>query len=227
MKDKLNQIAAMATLLMAIGCAETTPDALKEVLVAQNYWLVNANNDSTQVEFLETCTRHFNWQAFIVNEWELKEVDGQLMLNFDTHDFEPKQSADGGFEFHCAKTGERLVKAAAATYNSQALLGTWEDAHYSGKQPGELPPCPNGSPSVPSITFKADNCTIQDFCASKVEPCQINALAKIICVGDPCAAGDQWKIKELSGDKLVLDMRRMDGDKLSYEFNKWYVRVKG
>ncbi|GEM_PF-4500784 len=223
MKNNITLLALLVTLL-AVGCTETTPNALKEALVGQDYWLINNNNDTTQVEFLETCTRHFNWQAFIVNEWELKEVDGQLVLNFDTHDFVPKQSADGGFEFHCAKTGERLVRANAATYNSEALLGTWVDVHVAGKQPGELPPCPDGTPTLPSITFMSANCTVQDYCTAKEVPYQINALAKIICMGDPCTSTGQWKIKELSANNLVLDVRKIEGEKVSYEFSKRYVR---
>lgn len=221
-------MAVIGIMMLTASCSKTSPDAIKEALIGQNYWLINANNDSTQVEFLENnCTRNYNWQAFIVDEWEINEVDGQLVLNFDTHDFEPKQLADNSFEFHCAKTGERLVKASAATFSTEALLGTWEDAHFSGKQPSELSPCPNGTPVVPSITFKGSECTIQDFCASKVEQYAINALAKNICFGDPCTAGDQWKIKELSGEKLVLDVRKIVDGKVTYEFNKRYVRVRG
>ena len=220
-------MAIVGMMLLTVGCSKISHDDLKQALIGQNYWLINANNDSTQVEFLETCTRNFNWQAFIVNEWEIREVLGHPTLNFDTHDFEPKRLADDSFEFYCAKTGERLVKANATNFSAEALQGTWEDAHFSGKQPAELPPCANDTPAVPSITFKGSDCTIQDFCATKSEHFEVNALAKTICLGDPCAAGDQWKIKELSGDKLVLDVKKTVDGKVGYEFNKWYVRVKG
>lgn len=213
--------------LLVFGCAKISTVDVKSALVGNSYYLINPPKDSSQVEFFDTCSRHYNWSAFIVDEWEVKEDNGHVLLNYDTHDFAPKE-VDGELEFLCEKTGQRLVRAKTLDFNIESLSGTWEDAHYAGTTPGmPLPRCANGQANIPGYTFKSGGgCTSQDFCESKKVTFTVNPNFKIITIGTPCSSFEQLRIRQLTPEKLVVDRQYEENGKLSYEFNKWFVKVK-
>jgi hypothetical protein len=215
--------------VLAFGCSEISENSLKSALVGQSYYLRTSPEQSFQVEFFEKCAKHYNWEAFIVDEWELREGgNGGLLLHFDTHDFVPKQLEDGTFEFFCEKTGQQLVKAQPLEFNAAVLNGTWEDAHYAGATPGmPLPTCPEKSAMVPAFVFNAGSVTVRDFCTSSEQPFFVNPTFKIINIGEPCSSQEQLKIKELSPTKMVVDRQFEKDGKMNIEYNKWYVKMGG
>lgn len=212
---------------LTTGCAkEITTDTVQQALVGQNYWLMESKDKYiSQVEFLEKCSRHFNWEAFVVDEWQVKEVEGKVVLNFDTNDFTPTKTEKGDLEFVCEKNGHRLVKTNPATFDRSQLAGKWTDAHYFKRKLERMTPCPDGTPGVfPSISFDEKNCTMQDSCGSKVVPYTVNPVSKTICLGEPCTEDEQqWRILKIQKDLLVFNVRKMVDGRVGYEFNKQYV----
>lgn len=215
--------------LLAFGCSKVSKESVKTALVGQSYYLINSPKDSAQVQFFENCSRHYTWDVFIVDEWELKEDgSGKIILYYDTHDFTPKPVGDDEFEFICEKTGQRLVKAKPVAFNAEALNGTWEDAHYVGASPGTpLPACEGKQAMVPGYTFKTVGCTVRNFCESHEAEYLINPAFNSIIIGDQCSSVEHLRIFELTPTKLVVEREHELGGKMTRDINLWFVKKNG
>ncbi|MBI1227178.1 MAG: hypothetical protein GC192_18245 [Bacteroidetes bacterium] len=215
--------------IIFFSCADYSTDEVKAALINHDYWLINAqNDDTTNITFYETCSKHYSWEKFIVDEWEVSLKDNHLILDFDTHDYIPKQLGDGDFEFNCTQTGERLVKAMEPEFDKNKILGKWYLEQYAQGIPNDANPCP-GQPEtsihIPGIDFKEGNCTILNLCDSREEPYLVKQLFKMIIFGDPCSSKEAWRIKLLENNLLVVDRQYEAEGKLNYELNKRFVRA--
>lgn len=230
----LKLLALLFVLIQSIGCSSGLTEAdIKDAVLGKNYFLVSNQKDTVRLEFLDSCARDFTWTKSLILDWSAEVADGKVVLDFDVQNFEPKKLDGGGLEFVNAKNGDRLVQANDADFSLEALAGEWSDLQYINFKKGisrgltapECPDMPKDSFYIPTYRFVDGKCSGKGICKEFETNYSVNKTFKSLIIGDGCTPEQIWKIREITPTQMVVDVRKIGEEKVSYEFNKILLKT--
>ncbi len=220
-------------LLASCGSSSVSVEAVKTAIDGQNYSFVNKKNEQVPVYLVNGCVVNLKWDySMLFNRYEVKEENGQVLLICSSQAFVAKPTAGGGYEFSDEKNGEKIVAAAKANpvFSLGQFQGEWTDSYAfmvkdnPEKRPTE--PCPNQSEFlVPTVSFTDGGSIHSDYCGNKTDlPYIFNEATGIIIFDDPCTAGEQWTIKQLTAKEMIVDIHRTVDGKIAQEYGKRFFK---
>jgi hypothetical protein len=218
-------IIFLAILIVFTSCSKITTEEFKNSLLGKSYIVINQSNDSIQVEFFENYVVTYSWDFRTFEEWEVTEKKNSIYFYFDGNTFEIKQVTDDGYIFSNNETEFELKKHEQEAFNQELIKGKWidkrdfqilEDTTYFSHIP-----CPTGElMQLPYFEFTSDSCIIQDFCEKTREIYYINSKFGIIRFGENCLSIEQFRIKKLTKDTMIIDRRYREMSEIKYEKDK-------
>jgi hypothetical protein len=219
--------------LFLAGCAKFSTTDVQTALTGQSYLMTDANQQQVPIAFEPGCIVNYRWDySLMLNHWEVKAADGKIVLDCDDHVFTANQTTAGDFEFLDEKRGEKMVKLKDVPYSAEQLLGEWMDSYASmvkgvpGK--GSKSPCPalpQDSFLIPKVVFSEGKCVLQDYCTQTTKDYMLNANHGFILFGNACdSLTEQWKIKKLTANELVVDIRSIQNGAAGFEYGKRFFK---
>lgn len=219
-------------LLVFLGsCSNYTKDEIVDFLFEESFLLINENQDTLQIEFLENCAKTYNWNYIISEEWEICENDEGILFHFDRQNFKFKSKINNEIIFANDETEFRLIKIKDNRINTDLINGKWIEGKYlfllsdSIEQP---PPCPlQDTILIPGVEFYNDSAMTNDFCNYQKWKHIVNGKFGIIRFGEFCTSPNQWKVVKLTQDTMVVNIRYREDGMIKYEENKKLIKYGG
>jgi hypothetical protein len=231
--QKLNIITI--SLLILMSCNDSSIYQLQNSdLLNKSFLLVNLNSDTIQIEFTDNCVKTYNWNFRTYEPWEVQTKNDSSILFFDGKYFELAKKTEDGFEFKNLRNDSDyfvLHEVSERRIKIEEINGKWIENKYLHWLSAEnLPPPPchmEGLDTfyIPSFEFQLDTCVSTKFCNKKSEPFRINEHFGIIEFGGFCTTRNQWRIKQISSDTMVVDVRYVEESTVKYIENEKLIKL--
>lgn len=223
-------ILFLLVVITFFSCSRMTKDKLQNELKNRSFYLINQNNDSIPLEFInDHYVRSFEF-TLLDNQWDVTEKNNSIYLYLEGTSFEFIKKENESYFFSDNKVTFSLIKIERNLFNFDYLLGDWIEVNYSKTIEDttlKRPPCPNNIKNgyqLPILTFTKDKCIDRDFCYTYKRKYKTNSSFGCINFGEYCSDIDQWTVLKLTQDTLIVNKMSRKMSEIVYEDNIQYIK---